>query len=416
MDVSSSDKQRYAAVLVVLLLLGAQWIFMFFAYGHTLHLPWVPILPGIAIFAAAYLLSWSAEIAQKDVSPSLALGLLALVAVLPEYAVDLYFAWRGGQDETYIPFATANMTGANRLLIGVGWPAVLLVFAWFAKKKSVSLDRRLRLEVGALAAATLYALFLPWKGTLAWYDAVVLVGCFLWYFFGLLKGEVREPELEGPAEWMATWPTPIRRAAAIFLFVYAGFLIFISAEPFAEGILEAGRVLGIEEFILVQWLAPLASESPEFIVAILYAARLKATDSMNTLVSSKVNQWTLLVGMLPVAFLLSSMLSGGGFRPMVLDGRQQEEIFLTAAQSLFALVLIADFRFSVKEALWLFVLFFAQAAYPLVENRVGMDAVHVRWGFAWLYILLSFGLLVRRPKIGKEIGEALKVYRKFGRT
>src|SRR4029450_122452 len=110
------------------------------------------------------------------------------------------------------------------------------------------------------------------------------------------------------------------------------------------------------QFILVQWLAPLASESPEFIVAILFALRGNPQASMRTLVSSKVNQWTLLIGMLPLAYCLSS----GQIMPMRLDARQVEEILLTAAQSLFALVVIANFRFSVAEAVVLLVLFVSQ--------------------------------------------------------
>ena len=40
------------------------------------------------------------------------------------------FAWKAGQDPEFAPYAVANMTGANRLLIGLGWPAVVFIF-WF---------------------------------------------------------------------------------------------------------------------------------------------------------------------------------------------------------------------------------------------------------------------------------------------
>jgi cation:H+ antiporter len=76
----------------VLLVLALQWPILR-AMDVQLQLPWVPLLPGIAVFASAYLLSWSAEVAQLDIPPALALALLALVAVLPEYSVDAYFAW-----------------------------------------------------------------------------------------------------------------------------------------------------------------------------------------------------------------------------------------------------------------------------------------------------------------------------------
>src|SRR5699024_4883495 len=51
---------------------------------------------GAAVVAAAFLLAWAAEAAQKDISGALAIALLALIAVLPAYAVDFYFAFRSG--------------------------------------------------------------------------------------------------------------------------------------------------------------------------------------------------------------------------------------------------------------------------------------------------------------------------------
>ena len=149
--------------------------------------------------------------------------------------------------------------------------------------------------------------------------------------------------VEGPIAPIAHWPRPFRILITIFCFLFSGYTIFIAAKPFAEGLLEAGRHWGIEEFLLVQWLAPLASESPEFIVAIIFALRARATASLGTLISSKVNQWTLLVWMLPLVY----NLSGGHWGAMPLDTRQAEEIFLTAAQSVFAVVVILNLRFSV---------------------------------------------------------------------
>ena len=101
---------------------------------------------------------------------------------------------------------------------------------------------------------------------------------------------------------------------------------------------------------------------------------------MAILISSKVNQWTLLVATLPAAFNISA----GSLDGMPLDSRQTTEIFLTAAQSLFAAVVIMDMRISLKEAGMLFVLFFAQLLFPLQEARLA---------FASLYMLLSLVML-----------------------
>ena len=50
------------------------------------------LIYGVAIVGAAFLLSWAAEAVQLDFSQGLALALLALIAILPEYVVDATFA------------------------------------------------------------------------------------------------------------------------------------------------------------------------------------------------------------------------------------------------------------------------------------------------------------------------------------
>ena len=113
-------------------------------------------------------------------------------------------------------------------------------------------------------------------------------------------------------------------------------MILTCAKPFADNLIGAGTKLGIDRFLLVQWLAPLASEAPEFIIATIFAARGKGGAAIATLISAKVNQWTLLIGSLPVAYML-----GGGGPSMQLDGRQIEEIVLTAAQTLMGVDAVA---------------------------------------------------------------------------
>src|SRR5713101_9452984 len=84
---------------------------------------------GLAIVGAAFAMSWGAEAAEHDIPRALALTAVALLAVFPEYAVDIVFAYKAGQDPSFAPFAAANMTGSNRLLLGLGWPTVA-VLAW----------------------------------------------------------------------------------------------------------------------------------------------------------------------------------------------------------------------------------------------------------------------------------------------
>ena len=339
------------------------------------------ICGGFAIFGAAFLLSWAAEAAQMDIPRSLAIAVLALIAVLPEYAVDMYFAWQAPHREGYAAFATANMTGGNRLLIGLGW-ATVVGTGWLASRKTeFALEKSQSIEVFFLLLATLYSFVIPWKQTISLWDAAILVSMFVIYMVLAARAEHHEPELEGPAEWIATFPKWTRRAIVLFMFAYSGGAILSAAEPFAEGLVATGRQFGIEEFLLVQWLAPLASESPEFIVCILFAWQGKASAGIGALVSSAVNQWTLLIGMLPIVYSISAGVPGA----MPLDDRQVEEMLLTTAQSIFALMIIADLRFAVREAAILFVLFVSQLFFT--------DAVY-RYSLSGLYLAMAVGMLI----------------------
>lgn len=380
-----------------------QWIILHFSGVH-LEPHWEALSSGLAIFGAAFILSWAAELAQLDIPQSLALAVLALIAVLPEYAVDVYFAWQAGKDPTYIAYAAANMTGANRLLIGVGWTAVVFAFWLKTGVRMVKLTKDQKAEVIALTVATLYSLVIPLKGTLSWVDAICLLAIFIVYMFIASRAQMIEPELEGPPEMIARFVAPARRTITLVFFAYAGFAIFIAAEPFAEGLLASGRTLGVEEFLLVQWLAPLASESPEFIVAILFALRGNPQASMRTLVSSKVNQWTLLIGMLPLAYSLSY----GELAAMHLDARQVEEILLTAAQSLFAVVIIASFTFSLGEALTLFALFISQLFFLSPEARL-------LYSIAYLGLAAALVVSIRENRISVLSNMPPRVRRPFRR-
>jgi len=360
------------------LALPLQWLILHFSGVH-LAPHWEVLSSGVSIFGAAFLLSWGAELAQMDIPQALALAFLALIAVLPEYAVDIYFAWRAGTDPSYTPYATANMTGANRLLIGLGWATVVIAFWLKTGSRVMTLSKDQKVEVLTLGLATLYSLVIPLKGTLSLVDTFFLLILFTVYMIAASRAHVIEPELEGPPEMIARFATGVRRTITLMLFAYSGLAIFSAAEPFAEGLLASGRTLGIEEFILVQWLAPLASESPEFVVAILFALRGNPQASIGTLVSSTVNQWTLLVGMLPLAYSLSS----GQVASMHMDARQVAEVLLTSAQSVFALVVIASFTFSLAEALVLLTLFISQLFFPSPE---------IRYLYAVAYIVLALGL------------------------
>ena len=262
---------------------------------------------GAAVVAASFVLAWAAEAAQIDVSGSLAVAVLAVIAVLPEYAVDLYYAYTAGHVPEYTQYAAANMTGSNRLLMGIGWPVVVLVSVLVARRANagntsgLDLDASSRLEIGFLMIAGVVAFVIPVTGRIHIAFGLALLGWFGYYLFKLTRGDVEEPELVGTAAALGALPDRTRRITVCAMFIFAASVIVTCAKPFADNLIDAGTQLGIDRFLLVQWLAPLASEAPEFIIATIFAARGKGEAAIATLISAKVNQWTLLIGSLPVA-------------------------------------------------------------------------------------------------------------------
>ncbi|MGB8404900.1 MAG: sodium:proton exchanger [Mycobacterium sp.] len=356
---------------------------------------------GAAVVAASFVLAWAAESAQMDVSGGLAIAVLALIAVLPEYAVDLYYAYVAGHDADYVQYAAANMTGSNRLLMGIGWPVVVIVGLFVAKKaaaqKSVEqtsgvgksvlpLESSNRVELGFLLIAGLVAFIIPATGRIHLVLGVAMLAWFGFYLYKMTRGEPEEPELIGTAAAIGDLPTRARRVTVVTMFVVAGAVILMCAAPFADSLIAAGTQLGVDRFLLVQWLAPLASEAPEFIIAIIFASRGKSTAAIATLIASKVNQWTLLVGSLPIAYL-----AGGGGTSLVLDGRQIEEVLLTATQTMMGVALILSLRFHRNVAWLLLALFLVQFPITSTTGRLALCGVYG--------VLTVIGLIVNRSNV-----------------
>lgn len=159
-------------------------------------------LAGFAIVSAAFLLSWATELAEDYVPASFALIILALISVLPEYAVDITLAWKAGQDPTYRELAVANMTGANRILIGIGWSMLVFVQVFKGKGKVLDVHPSQRLELGFLLIATIYAIILPLKQSIGLIDSAVFFFIFAAYVWRSLQSEGEEHPLVGPSLWM----------------------------------------------------------------------------------------------------------------------------------------------------------------------------------------------------------------------
>ncbi|MBV8863995.1 MAG: hypothetical protein JO210_01190, partial [Acidobacteriaceae bacterium] len=149
--------------------------------------------------------------------------------------------------------------------------------------------------------------------------------------------------------------------------------------PFLGSMLAVASAAGIPAFVVVQWFAPVISEFPE-LASTFYFARQQneAPVAVMNIASSNINQWTLLVAMLPIVFSMSM----GAITGFALDSEQQAELLLTIAQSLASLVLLVNMEFAWWEALLMFVLFASQFVLPVFLGSGSRHWITVAF-FAW---------------------------------
>ena len=377
--------------------------------GHVHLLPLQALLLfGSSVLAAAFLLAWAAEALQVDISQGLAMAVLAFIAVLPEYAVDLYFAASAAHTPSHAQYAAANMTGSNRLLIGVGWSLVALcsIYATLRgrgqakadgtaeqSEPAVTMNAGFGVDLTVLAIATVWSFAMPLFGAIAIWNGAGLLVLFAFYVWRVSSNDEAEPELAGVAQELGSLPKIPRRTSVILILMVAAGTLLAAAEPFAESLIGSGEQLGIDKFLLVQWLAPLASEAPELLVATIFALRGHGAAGMSALLSSKVNQWTLLVGTLPIAYSIAL----GHVGALVLDARQTEELILTASQSMLGVSFLLNGRLSGKKAVLLLLLFLVQLPFPQANVRYGLSA---------LYLVLAGVQIVRHRRF---IGQHFKL-------
>ena len=132
----------------------------------------------------------------------------------------------------------------------------------------------------------------------------------------------------------------------------------------------------------------------------MFALRGRAGLALGSLLSAKLNQWTLLVGMIPGVFAISS---GQLAFPLPLDHVQLHEILLTAAQSLLAVIMLATLRLTPGQAILLFVLFIGQLVSPVAvkalpnESLFGLHADKMHPLFSLLYLVSAATLILDRP-------------------
>jgi cation:H+ antiporter len=318
------------------------------------------------------LIAWAAEAAQFFVAQGIALAILAWLQTLPEFAVEAVLAWK-----QQVPLLLANLTGALRLLTGLGWPMIYAVAAYFYRRNTGRRMNEIRLadehcvEVVGLFAALSWC-FVVWaKSSLGLIDAGVLVAVYcgyLWVLRHMPKADEESIEdLERIPRAIVMAPPKWRILAITALFLGGGVLIYTTAEPFVGSLLAVSGMLGIPNFVFMQWVAPFVSEFPEKVSAFYWARTVeRASMALMNMVSSNINQWTLLPAMLAIVFSMSR----GTPSTIPFDSQQELELLLTLGQSLLSAVFLLNMRLAWWEAAGLFGLWIVQFAFTTAVHDV----------------------------------------------
>ena len=323
---------------------------------------------GMAPVPAGYLLRQAGRGSTPAAAGSLALTLFALATVLPEYTVDVYLTWQdngpatlGGQSLTL-----AGVTGANRLLVGLAWPLVILLFWVRSGGERLRLDWSQHTALWFLLLAALYAFTIYLREVLSMLDTLFLLLLFGGYMWATSRGQTTAPETDGAA--MATPGAEASRRLTVALGAMACLAVAtpIVAVPFAQAVVATSPPTGADHFIRVQWLVSMASKLPLLVLLSVLVWNARSVQVTWVLITSQIAQLTILLGSLPLASLAHGITLGEG-GSLALDDHQRSELLLISAQSVFIVVVLAKMTVSLKGALALLGFFLLQAAMSAMQ-------------------------------------------------
>ncbi len=336
---------------------------------------WSPLV----ILLAAFMIGWAAEAAQTFIPRAFALSILAWLQTLPEFAVEANIAWNQKTD-----LMIANLTGSLRILVGLGWPMIFFVYFFSQGIKRKQWPKEIVLSDGDFAApfflfiSVVYFLVILYLKRLSCWDSVVLTAIYCWYLWFCLKASSTEDEDHEDMPWIVkkilALPQNGKMFAVVTIFAAGGVFLYFSVDPFLHTLEKWALGFGVSTFVFVQWVAPFLSEFPEKVTAFNWARQTKkAPLAVMNMVSSNINQWTMLAAMIPIVYSLSA----GEWKVVEFDSLHESELALTIAQSFLAGILLLDLKFSLFEALLIFVLWFVQFIFS--ATREPITIIYVIW-------------------------------------
>ena len=359
----------------------------------------VALLTFVAVVSAAMMIAWAAEASQFSISQGLALAIVAIVQTLPEFFVEGAITWNAGKDPAnWLPNVTANFTGANRLLTGLGWPLILFTAIVQRRRNGlkgsgvITLRREQSVEIAFMLTATAFYAIIWLRGALDLVDTGVLLAIFIVYMTILsrLPSEKEDPEevLDAPPKAIVRLRGRRTRIGAIVgLFLLSGLVFVFISQPFVDSINTIAVALfgAGAGFFFIQWIAPFLSEFPEKVTAFHWARKIKlAPMALLNFVSSAVSELTALVAIIPVVFAFS--LGALDSVPIL---AHRDEVLLTMTQSLYACMCLLDLEYDMRNATILFGLWLASTV-----------LVQIRFWVAILFLALALvEVLIHRKRI-----------------
>jgi cation:H+ antiporter len=385
-------------------MLKAIWIgaFLFLAVtpGIDERSPQTILWAAPGILLASMLIAWAAESAQFFIAQGVALAILALLQTLPEFAVEAVLAWH-----RQMPSLLANLTGALRLLTGLGWPMIYCAAAVVHRRREGRPMQRILLhgqhsvQVVGLLVPMIYIAVIVWKGSIHLVDSLVLTAIYAAYIALLGRMPAQDEEgiedLERVPRYIVLSPRSRRIGLISLFFLTGGLLIYFTADPFVGSLFAISLSLGVPSFVFIQWVAPFVSEFPEGLSTFYWARTVEgAPMALMNMVSSNINQWTLLVAMLPVVLSFSM----GGAASLPIDHQQSLEILMTMGQQLVGMLFLVNMELVWWEALVLFALWFVQFVFSVINPDVpfwGGVAQHVHLWMTIAYFVWAGWELMR---------------------
>ena len=349
----------------------------------------------VGLIGASFLLAWAADAGEAVFSGGLVLAIIALVAVLPEFIIEIRFAYTQQTE-----LVSANLTGATRLLL-TGAIALPIVVAFLARRSGQAappfrLAATRRLELGILLVVSIFAVQIVARGNLTMVDGILLVALYVLYARRVRGTPEEEPAVVGVPAGLLTLPPQHRRPMIAGLIGAAAAVVITIANPFADALLATGTSFGLDPYFLIQSVVPLATETPEFVIVAVLVANRRPAQGLALFLASSVSQWTLGVGALPIAYF-----AGGGGPSMPLAGREQLEFGLTIALTLFAVAALASLRPERADAAIVIGVIVAQFLYP---------TSFVRLVAAFVLLVFAIDLLFDRRRAVRPLYRAV-----FGR-